>query len=164
MNEWLAANTVDFFNEISLLYGLVADDAQRFKEPGSGFPPGFEYRWMDEVKHKPVRCSSPEYVDYVMTWVEDQLAREDVFPVEEAHPFPEDFRVHVKDIFKRRCFSMRFVVCLINGSLSFARTLSRICDYLSQALWACGKARGCCPPEHLLQALYVLCFPVSADR
>ena len=102
-NEWLAANTVDFFNEISLLYGLVADDALKFKDPGSGFPPGFEYRWMDEVKHKPVRCSSPEYVDYVMTWVEDQLGREDVFPIEEAHPFPEDFKVHVKDIFKRTC-------------------------------------------------------------
>ena len=42
MNEWLACNTVDFFNEISLLYGLVADDGARFSKPGEGFPPGFE--------------------------------------------------------------------------------------------------------------------------
>ena len=60
-NEWLAANTVDFFNEISLLYGLVADDALKFTKPGEGFPPGFEYRWADGVHIvKPMRCSSPE--------------------------------------------------------------------------------------------------------
>lgn len=102
VNEWLAANTVDFFNEISLLYGLVADDAQRFTKPGEGFPPGFEYRWADGVNIvKPMRCSSPEYVDYVMTWVEDQINNEDIFPVQESQAFPDDFDVYVKDIFKR---------------------------------------------------------------
>jgi MOB kinase activator 1 len=55
LNEWLAANIVDFFNEVSLLYGLCADDAQKFNKPGEGFPPGFEYRWADGVKiTKPV--------------------------------------------------------------------------------------------------------------
>jgi len=101
-NEWLAANTVDFFNEISLLYGLVADDAARFTKPGDGFPPGFEYRWADGVNIvKPMRCSSPEYVDYVMMWVEDQINNEDIFPVQETQAFPSDFKVYVRDIFKR---------------------------------------------------------------
>lgn len=54
-NEWLAANIVDFFNEVSLLYGLCGDDAARYTKPGEGFPPGFEYRWADGVKiTKPV--------------------------------------------------------------------------------------------------------------
>jgi len=101
-NEWLAANTVDFFNERSLLYGLVADDAARFTKPGDGFPPGFEYRWADGVNIvKPMRCSSPEYVDYVMMWVEDQINNEDIFPVQETQAFPSDFKVYVRDIFKR---------------------------------------------------------------
>lgn len=100
--EWLAANTVDFFNEISLLYGLVSDDAKKYGKPGEGFPPGFEYRWADGVNVvKPMRCSSPEYVEYVMMWVEDQINNEDIFPVQEAQPFPSDFLVYVKDIFKR---------------------------------------------------------------
>ncbi len=112
------ANTVDFFNEISLLYGLIADDASKvrvvfalrrvtvlcpcrsspnlslpqFTKPGEGFPPGFEYRWADGVNIvKPMRCSSPEYVDYVMMWVEDQINNEDIFPVQESQPFPPDF-------------------------------------------------------------------------
>jgi len=101
-NEWLAANTVDFFNEISLLYGLVGDDAQRFNKPGDGFPPGFEYRWQAPgTDSKPMRCSSPDYVDFVMTWVEDQINNEDIFPVQESVPFPANFDNYVKDIFKR---------------------------------------------------------------
>lgn len=53
-NDWLAANTVDFFNELSLLYGLVVHSAtEKYKNPGDGFPPGFEYRWSQPGK-KPV--------------------------------------------------------------------------------------------------------------
>jgi MOB kinase activator 1 len=101
-NEWIAANTVDFFNEISLLYGLVADDAAKFTQPGDGFPPGFEYRWQAPgTDSKPIKCSSPEYVDYVMTWVEDQINNESIFPIRETDPFPANFETYVKDIFKR---------------------------------------------------------------
>ena len=46
--EWLASNTVDFFNEVTLLYGLVSEEAQeKYNKPGEGFPSGFEYRWAD---------------------------------------------------------------------------------------------------------------------
>lgn len=101
LKEWLAANTVDFFNEVSLLYGLVADDACKYPKPGDGFPPGFEYRWADGKGGKPMRCSSPEYVDYVMTWVEDQINNEAIFPVQESQAFPDNFEAYAKDIFKR---------------------------------------------------------------
>lgn len=101
-NEWIAANLVDFFNEISLLYGLVGDDANQYSEPGEGFPPGFEYRWQAPgTESRPIKCSSPDYVDYVMTWVEDQINNEELFPVQESQPFPPDFKNYVKDIFKR---------------------------------------------------------------
>ncbi|CAK8990780.1 MOB kinase activator 1B (Mob1 homolog 1A) (Mps one binder kinase activator-like 1A) [Durusdinium trenchii] len=105
INEWIAANTVDFFNEISLMYGLVVDEAKEmFKEPGSGFPPNFEYRWIVQTagkRDKAIPVSSPEYVDYVMTWVEDQLDNEEIFPVLEAEDFPENFLEYIGDIYKR---------------------------------------------------------------
>ena len=133
LREWLAANTVDFFNEISLLYGLVADDASRFSKPGEGFPPGFEYRWADGVQIvKPIRCSSPEYVDYVMTWVEDQINNEDVFPIDEENPFPDDFVSYVRTIFKRlfRVFAIvyhRHFHCV--EQLDAARHLNTCCKH-----------------------------------
>ena len=41
----------------------------------------YEYLWADgtEVK-KPIKLSAPEYVDYLMTWVQKQLDDETVFP------------------------------------------------------------------------------------
>ena len=57
MNDWLAANTVDFFNEVSLLYGLIADEAsEKYNKEGEGFPPGFEYRYVPSL---PPPVSSP---------------------------------------------------------------------------------------------------------
>lgn len=102
-NEWIAANTVDFFNELSLLYGLVSEEAMHtFTSPGEGFPPGFEYRWQAPgTDAKPIKCSSPEYVDYVMTWVDDQINNEDIFPISENQPFPVNFVTYAKDIYKR---------------------------------------------------------------
>lgn len=103
LNEWLAVNTVDFFNEVSLLYGLVAEEAaETFTKQGEGFPAGFEYRWADGVKiKKPIRCSSPEYVDYVMSWVDSQINNEQIFPPSDDVPFPAQFLKYVRNIFKR---------------------------------------------------------------
>jgi MOB kinase activator 1 len=36
--------------------------------------PKYEYRWADGVKvKKPIECSAPQYVDYLLEWVEAQV-------------------------------------------------------------------------------------------
>lgn len=101
-NEWLAVNTVDFFNEISLLYGTIVEFCTAEACPTMSAGDKFEYLWMDGTKiTKPVRCSAPQYVDYLMTWVEEQLNNEDIFPTTEDVPFPDHFVPSVKTIFKR---------------------------------------------------------------
>ena len=48
---------------------------------GQGFPPGVEYSWADGVKiKKPISCSGPQYIDYVMTWVEEVINNDEIFP------------------------------------------------------------------------------------
>ena len=75
-------SAVEFFKEISLIWGIVCDLGTPSCPLGDGFPNGFEYRWADGDKFKtPVRCSGPEYVDYALTWVEDQFNDEAIFPV-----------------------------------------------------------------------------------
>lgn len=70
----IVANTaVDFFNEISLIWGIVCELGIPKCPEGEGFPQGFEYRWADEKMTSPIRCSGPHYVDYVLTWVEEKL-------------------------------------------------------------------------------------------
>lgn len=104
VNEWLAANTVDFFNEISLLWGMVCKMAGGVPvaEVGQGFPPGFEYSWADGVRiKKPVACSAPQYIDYVMSWVEEATNDDALFPSSPDVPFPKNFFANVKQIFTR---------------------------------------------------------------
>ena len=93
---------VDFFNEVSLIWGIITDMGLPSYRPGEGFPPGFEYLWADGVTVKtPIVCSSSEYAEYVMAWVEVQVNNEAVFPSSAAAAFPKNYLSVVKQIFTR---------------------------------------------------------------
>lgn len=102
LNEWLAVNTVDFFNEISLLYGTLSEFCLPSTCPVMSAGPAYQYLWADKTTYKtPVKVSAPEYVDLLMSWVESQLNDESLFPLQLGTPFPKTFQNQVKQIFKR---------------------------------------------------------------
>lgn len=86
LNEWLAANTVDFFNELSILWGIICDFHGRVPVagPGEGFPPGFEYLWATSKYKSAKKCSGPEYIGHVLDWVEGEINNDAVFPSREG--------------------------------------------------------------------------------
>eukprot|EP00004_Rigifila_ramosa_P004041 TRINITY_DN1443_c0_g1_i2.p2 TRINITY_DN1443_c0_g1~~TRINITY_DN1443_c0_g1_i2.p2 ORF type:complete len:124 (-),score=28.98 TRINITY_DN1443_c0_g1_i2:118-489(-) len=62
--------------------------------------PRFEYFWADGEKVKqPIKCTAPEYVDYLMTWIQGKLDDEKIFSNDGN--FPPNFLEVVKTIFKR---------------------------------------------------------------
>lgn len=64
--------------------------------------PKYEYRWADGVKvKKPIECSAPKYVDFLLEWVELQVDDEALFPQAPAVPFPKNFPDVVRKIFTR---------------------------------------------------------------
>ena len=64
--------------------------------------PKYEYLWADgDAVKKPIRCSAPEYVDYVMSWIQGLLDDDKIFPARVDQPFGKNFRDVVKNIFKR---------------------------------------------------------------
>lgn len=88
LSEWLAVNStfhleqsdykegvaVDFFNQINMLYGTITEFCTPTECPMMSAGPKYEYHWSDGVQFKkPVKVSAPEYVDYLMTWVQNQL-------------------------------------------------------------------------------------------
>ncbi|XP_037449476.1 MOB kinase activator-like 1A [Triticum dicoccoides] len=102
LNEWLAVNTVDFFNQVSLLYGTLMEFCTPATCPTMSAGPKYEYRWADGVKIKrPIEVSAPKYVEYLMDWIESQLDEESIFPQKLGAPFPPNFRDVAKTIFKR---------------------------------------------------------------
>jgi MOB kinase activator 1 len=102
LNEWLAVNIIDFFNQINLLYGSITEFCTPKSCPVMSAGPKYEYLWADgkDIK-KPLKVSAPEYADYLMTWVQNILEDETIFPTSEETPFPKTFKSTVKTIFKR---------------------------------------------------------------
>ncbi|XP_010573892.1 PREDICTED: MOB kinase activator 1B [Haliaeetus leucocephalus] len=102
LNEWVAVNTVDFFNQINMLYGTITDFCTEESCPVMSAGPKYEYHWADGTNiKKPIKCSAPKYIDYLMTWVQDQLDDETLFPSKIGVPFPKNFMSVAKTILKR---------------------------------------------------------------
>eukprot|EP00164_Ancoracysta_twista_P001382 GFYU01001801.1.p1 GENE.GFYU01001801.1~~GFYU01001801.1.p1 ORF type:complete len:226 (+),score=50.87 GFYU01001801.1:36-680(+) len=100
-DEWLAVNTVDFYNQITMLYGTVSEHCTQQSCPVMCASPSFEYYWQDGPKDKPRKVSAPEYVNLLLNWVQEQLDDESLFPSQMGVPFPKHFRQTLKTIFKR---------------------------------------------------------------
>ncbi|PWZ46088.1 MOB kinase activator-like 1A, partial [Zea mays] len=102
INEWLAVNTVDFFNQVNMLYGTLTEFCTPESCPTMTAGPKYEYRWADGVQiKKPIEVSAPKYVEYLMDWIEGQLDDESIFPQKLGTPFPPNFKEVVNTIFKR---------------------------------------------------------------
>lgn len=50
LNEWLAVNTMDFFNHVNMLNGCVTDVCSASTCPIMNAGPKYEYYWCDGLK------------------------------------------------------------------------------------------------------------------
>ncbi|TGZ59176.1 hypothetical protein CRM22_009258 [Opisthorchis felineus] len=81
LHEWIAFNTVDFFNQINMLYGTLLEFCTEESCPVMSAGPKYEYHWADgQLVKKPVKCSAPHYVNCLMVWIQRQLENEAIFP------------------------------------------------------------------------------------
>ncbi|CAD5116896.1 DgyrCDS5739 [Dimorphilus gyrociliatus] len=102
INEWVAANTLDFFNQINMLYGTLTEYCTDNTCPVMRAGAKYEYHWADgQTVKKPIKCSAPKYIDFLMTWVQEQLDDEALFPSKIGVPFPKNFLVIAKTVLKR---------------------------------------------------------------
>merc|ERR1712232_215926 len=98
----MGVHTVDFFNQISLLYGSVIDWCTDESCPIMSAGSKYEYLWADGVKVKtPTALSAPQYVSALMDWIQALLDNEKIFPSRTDVPFPKHFEGVVQNIFKR---------------------------------------------------------------
>ena len=97
-DEWLAMHVVDFYNETSMLYSTIMDKCSC---PKMSAGKKYEYLWADTKTKKPQKVSAPKYVDLLMTWIEDQLNDEKIFPTRVDCAFPEGFKKIVQKIMQR---------------------------------------------------------------
>eukprot|EP01098_Paradermamoeba_levis_P006728 TRINITY_DN2798_c0_g1_i1.p1 TRINITY_DN2798_c0_g1~~TRINITY_DN2798_c0_g1_i1.p1 ORF type:complete len:144 (-),score=51.20 TRINITY_DN2798_c0_g1_i1:447-839(-) len=55
LNEWLAVNTVDFFNQVNLLYGSITEFCTPTSCEVMSAGAKYEYLWADDTTKKPVK-------------------------------------------------------------------------------------------------------------
>jgi len=71
VNRLISSTAVDFFDQIRMLYETIAEFCTPQDCPVMGAGPKYEYMWADGGKvKKAIRCSAPDYVDYLMEWVQ----------------------------------------------------------------------------------------------
>jgi MOB kinase activator 1 len=101
LNEWIAVNTVHFYNAANMIYGTCAEFCTE-KECPTMSAGRNEYLWKDGVNYKkPTRVPAPLYIDLLLNWVSDQISDPNLFPVDEDAKFPRNFMAQVKQIYKR---------------------------------------------------------------
>ncbi|KAG2393607.1 hypothetical protein C9374_007138 [Naegleria lovaniensis] len=101
LNEWLAINTVDFYNTTNLLYGSLGEYCTRDTCPVMCAGDKYEYQWMDGKDYKKAtKVSAPDYVSLLMDWICQLVNDENAFPSDPTK-FPKSFLTIVKTIFKR---------------------------------------------------------------
>ncbi|KAL9648933.1 hypothetical protein ABK040_008313 [Willaertia magna] len=101
LNEWLAINTVDFYNTTNLLYGSISECCTRETCPIMSAGDKYEYHWMDGKEYKKAtKLSAPDYISLLMDWIYSLVNDEKIFPSDTKN-FNKNFVTVVKTIFKR---------------------------------------------------------------
>ncbi|CAH2326327.1 MOB kinase activator 2 isoform X1 [Pelobates cultripes] len=96
LNEWLASNITTFFNHINLQYSTISEfctgeTCQTMAACNT------QYYWYDE-RGKKIKCTAPQYIDFVMSSVQKLVTDEDIFPTKYGKEFPSSFESLVKKI------------------------------------------------------------------
>lgn len=99
---------VDLFNNLNLFYSVVTEFCTVENNPTMSAGPGYvpcargdpltrhrmDYTWID-ASRKRVKLPAPQYIDYVLTWVEGLIKDESVFPTKAgSSPHPLKTSAH----------------------------------------------------------------------
>uniref|UniRef100_A0A3P9K0D1 Uncharacterized protein n=1 Tax=Oryzias latipes TaxID=8090 RepID=A0A3P9K0D1_ORYLA len=96
--EWLASNTVAFFKHINLLSSALSEFCTTSTCPTACGPGNTVYFWTDEHGRR-LKCSAPLYFDYALSYIQELLTDEDVFPTKAGAAFPTGFLLLVQKVF-----------------------------------------------------------------
>ncbi|EJD41485.1 hypothetical protein AURDEDRAFT_115418 [Auricularia subglabra TFB-10046 SS5] len=100
LTEWVAVNIFDFYTNINLFYGVVAEFCTVHTCPTMCAGHNLDYTWIDASRRQ-VKLPAPTYIDYVMTWVQNLLEDDNVFPTKAGRDFPQNFAQTVRHVYRQ---------------------------------------------------------------
>jgi len=98
--EWVAVNIFDFYTNLNEFYGVIAECCTQQTCSTMSAGSTLNYTWINQDR-KNVHLPAPTYIDYVMTWVQNLLDDESVFPTKSGQEFSESFPATVKHVYRQ---------------------------------------------------------------
>ncbi|KAI6009009.1 hypothetical protein PISMIDRAFT_10862 [Pisolithus microcarpus 441] len=98
--EWVAVNVFDFYTNLNEFYGVISECCTQHSCPTMSAGTNLSYTWINQDR-KSVNLPAPTYIDYVMTWVQNLLDDESVFPTKSGHDFPQSFPSTIKHVYRQ---------------------------------------------------------------
>ncbi|KAF8918969.1 Mob1/phocein [Mucidula mucida] len=98
--EWVAVNIFDFYNNLNEFYGVLTECCTQQSCPSMSAGAVLNYTWINQDR-KSVQLPAPTYIDYVMTWAQNLIDDESVFPTKSGHDFPQSFPSTVKHVYRQ---------------------------------------------------------------
>jgi len=103
VNEWIAMNTMEIYNNTHLVYGFVSEFCTPKSCPEMTAGPKYSYLWEDAHDYvKPTAMPAYQYVEALFLWVSQQLDDDSIFPqTPQPGRVSKNFLPTVKKIWKR---------------------------------------------------------------
>ncbi|PVU94808.1 hypothetical protein BB559_002915 [Furculomyces boomerangus] len=92
IKEWIASHLLDFYNHTNVLFCAVSHLCTETSCPVMSSGPRFQYLWTDKTKNvKAAKYSACKYIMTLMSWVNQMIDDENVFPRDSEVEFSDDF-------------------------------------------------------------------------
>lgn len=104
LDDWLAANIVDFYNEIIMTTEDVIKKCTPMNCPKMCAGEKYQYLWQDPNDSQyltPTVLPAHEYITLLYQWIDNLLEDESIFPPDPVVPFPSNFKEIASQIFRR---------------------------------------------------------------
>ncbi|KAK7469004.1 Maintenance of ploidy protein mob2 [Stygiomarasmius scandens] len=98
--EWVAVNIYDFYTNLNEFYGVITECCTQQSCPTMSAGSTLNYTWINQDR-KSVNLPAPTYIDYVMTWLQNLLDDESVFPTKSGQDFAQTFPSTVKHVYRQ---------------------------------------------------------------
>ncbi|KAG7828583.1 hypothetical protein KL920_003720 [Ogataea angusta] len=97
-HEWLALNTFELFNHLNKFYGVISEYVTPDRYPIMTADPKTEYVWM-MPSGKTVSLPANQYIDHALTWINNKINDQTIFPTKSGMAFPPSFLKEIKGIY-----------------------------------------------------------------
>ncbi|SCU83456.1 LADA_0C11562g1_1 [Lachancea dasiensis] len=97
LGEWVALNIFDFYTNLNQFYGIIAEYVTPDAYPTMNAGPHTDYMWLD-ANSRQVSLPAGQYIDLALTWINNKVSDQTLFPTQNGYPFPSNFVQDVQRI------------------------------------------------------------------